>query len=263
MASSQLSPARIARKLYRSSPEQVVRAARNRYRIRRAHADCDPVTVDFLRSAEYRELMARHVPYTGPGLHEAQTASKSFMFRHFEVDRRLLAFRWRGVEAHLDLLLEHLADPSRSVVDLGGAASPFGLGSIVVDTLPVDAEGRSVPYRSLDELPGQVDTIISSHTLEHIPDLDAELDRIARVLAPGGTLLVHVPAFSCERWRVGVHSHATFGDHVWTFGLRGTENVPDGLRSYVEIDAFLTRHFEVLSASYCGDDSIFIECRAA
>ena len=91
-----------------------MRAARSRYRALRTNGNASLVTKEFLKSAEYQELMFRHVPYYGDyGLHEAQTATKS-LFR----------------------------------------------------------------------------------------------------LHPGGAFLVHVPSFSCERWRAGKHSHATFGNHV-------------------------------------------------
>jgi len=260
-------PRRIARKLYRSSPEDLVAAASRRYAAlarRRRRSAPPPVTVEFLRSTEYAELMYRHVPYGGDyGLHEAQTATKSFMFRSFEVYDRLRAFRWRGVQENLELILDLIADPAKLTVDLGGAASPFGLGSVVVDQLPHAVDGRPVPYRSLSELPRPTDVIISSHTLEHVPELEAELGRIRDSLVPGGHLLALVPAFTCERWRVGVHSHASFGDHVWTFGLSRTSSLPEGLLKYVEIDELLARYFTVESAAYCGDDSIFAVCRRA
>ncbi len=220
-----------------------------------------PVTLEFLRSEEYRELMNRHVPYNGDhGLYEAETATKSFLFRAFAVDDRLRAFRWRGIQENLDLILDLIADPARLVVDLGGAASPFGLGSVVVDPLPYDLDNNTVPYRSLNELPSEAGVVISSHTLEHIPDLEEELERIRDALRPGGTFLAHLPSFSCVRWRAGTHSHAVFGDHVWTFGLSNTPNVPEGLVNYVEIDQLLGRYFTVESAAYCGDDSIFVVC---
>jgi SAM-dependent methyltransferase len=255
---------RIVRKLYRNSPEELVELASRRYRLaaRRRHRISRPVTLDFLRSEEYDELMRRYVPYDGEyGLHEAETATKSFLFRAFEVDNRLRAFRWRGIQENLDLILDLLADSSRLVVDLGGAASPFGLGTVIVDPLPYDADGNEVPCRSLSDLRRQADVIVSSHTLEHIPDLEGELERIRTSLVSGGTFVAHLPAFSCERWRVGTHSHAVFGDHVWTFGLSNTPGVPQGLLKYVEVDQLLKRYFTVESAKYCGDDSIFAVCR--
>jgi hypothetical protein len=256
-------PQRVARKLYRSSPKELVELARKRYGLlAKRRSTPPPLTLDFFQSGLYEELMNRHVPYDGKyGLHEAETATKSFMFRAFETEHVLRAFCWRGVQENLDLILGLLKDSSGPVVDLGGAAGPFGLGSVVVDLLPYDVDGNGVPYRTLSELPSQPSVILSSHTLEHIPELPAELERIRDSLAPGGTLVAHVPAFSCVRWRAGTHSHASFGDHAWTFGLSDTPDVPEGLVNYVEIDALLARYFQVESAVYCGDDSIFAVCR--
>jgi SAM-dependent methyltransferase len=236
--------------------------AGQRYRLlAKRRRTAPPVTVDFLRSGEYEEFMNRYVPYDGNyGLHEAETATKSFKFRAFEVDDILRAFRWRGVQENLDLILDLISDSSRLVVDLGGAASPFGLGSVVVDQLPYDVDGSEVPYRSLSDLPRHADVIVSSHTLEHIPELEAELQRISDSLASDGTLIALLPSFSCERWRAGTHSHESFGDHAWTFGLSGTPSVPEGLVNYVEVDLLLARYFKVESAAYCGDDSIFAVC---
>lgn len=254
----------MAASLYRSTPEKLVTEARRRVS-RRPRSAPQPPTVEFLRSEAYAELMYRDVPYNRDyGLHEAQTATKSFMFRAFKADRVLRAFRWRGIQEHLDLILDRFASSPGPVVDLGGAASPFGLGSVIVDRLPRDVDGRAVPYTSLDELPEQPGLVISSHTLEHVPQLETELERIVATLLPGGTLIAHVPSFSCERWRAGIHSHASFGDHVWTFGLRDTPDLPPGLQRYVEIDALLADRFEEVElARYCGDDSILAVCRTA
>jgi hypothetical protein len=254
---------RVARKLYYSSPNDLVELAGKRYRLlAKRRRKPPPLTLEFFESGRYEELMSRHVPCDGNyGLHEAETATKSFLFRAFEVDDVLRAFCWRGVQENLDLILRRFDQASRPVIDLGGAASPFGLGSVVVDLLPYDVDGNPVPYRTLSELPSPVDVIVSSHTLEHIPDLEAELERIRDYLVSGGTLLAHIPAFTCVRWRAGTHSHASFGDHAWTFGLSNTANVPQGLVNYVEIDRLLARHFELESAVYCGDDSIFVVCR--
>jgi len=254
---------RVPRKLYHSSPKDLLELAGRRYRLLAKRRRTPPaLTPEFFESGEYEELMSRHVPHDGNyGLHEAETATKSFMFRAFEVDDVLRAFCWRGVQENLDLILGLLAGSSRPVVDLGGAASPFGLGSVIVDLLPYDIEGNEVPYRTVSELPSQAGVILSSHTLEHIPELPAELERIRDSLVSGGTLVAHVPAFSCVRWRAGTHSHASFGDHAWTFGLSNMPNVPEGLAHYVEIDRLLADYFEVESAVYCGDDSIFAVCK--
>jgi hypothetical protein len=218
------------------------------------------VTLEFLRSSEYVEHMMRHVPCDGDyGLHEAQTLTKSFLYRHHEVHGILGAFRWRGFHEHLDEILEVIATCG-PVVDLGGAAGPIGLGTEIVDSLEVDRRGAPVRYHRLADLPAAPGAVISSHTFEHIPNLSDVIEEIATSLKPGGVLIAHVPCFTCERWRAGIHANPRYGDHVWTFGLSGTEpSVP--LNGYAEIDTLVGARLAITSAAYVGDDSIMVVAR--
>lgn len=218
----------------------------------------EPVSRTFLRSGAYTELMSRYLPFPGEhDSHEAQNLTRNFLFRHHEVNHRLGVFRWRGMQEHLDIILELLEKEGQKVIDLGGAASPLGLGSEIVDFQKKDAFGREVPYQSLEEVEGPVDLIFTSHTLEHIPDLEKVLRQMHGLLRPGGNLLVHVPSFYCERWRAGVHKNPTYNDHYWTFGLSGSET-PPGLVRFCPVDEVVEKYFELRFAEYCGDDSIFI-----
>jgi SAM-dependent methyltransferase len=62
------------------------------------------------------------------------------------------------------------------------------------------------------------DRIIASEVLEHVPDDGAAFRELARVLKPGGTIAVTVPAFLAERvcWALSDEYHAPFveGGHV-------------------------------------------------
>jgi SAM-dependent methyltransferase len=62
------------------------------------------------------------------------------------------------------------------------------------------------------------DCVIASEVLEHVPDDNAAFAELARVLKPGGTIAVTVPAWLAERlcWALSDEYHAPFvaGGHV-------------------------------------------------
>jgi SAM-dependent methyltransferase len=65
---------------------------------------------------------------------------------------------------------------------------------------------------------GSYDRIIAAEVLEHIPDDETAIRELARVLRPGGTMAVTVPAWLAERicWALSEEYHAPFveGGHV-------------------------------------------------
>jgi SAM-dependent methyltransferase len=72
---------------------------------------------------------------------------------------------------------------------------------------------------------GWFDVIIAAEVLEHIPADQAALAEISRVLAPGGTAAVTVPAWLPERicWRLSDDYHNVPGGHVRIFTRRELE----------------------------------------
>ena len=96
-------------------------------------------------------------------------------------------------------------------------------------TLPAAASGAATngDATRLPFADATFDRIIASEVLEHIPDDDAAFAELARVLRPGGTLAVTVPAWLAERvcWALTDEYHAPFveGGHVRIYteaGLR-------------------------------------------
>ena len=63
------------------------------------------------------------------------------------------------------------------------------------------------------------DKIICSEVLEHIPDYEAVLDEMARILKPGGLLCVSVPRFWPESlcWHLSDDYHENEGGHIRIF----------------------------------------------
>lgn len=251
----------IARKLFEASAADVWRAFRRRtgaapgHRAPQVHA---PVERAFLESDEYARSMSEHLPYPGVyDLHEAQNETRNYRYRHYEVQHQLGAFRWRGLQKHMAPVLDLIDAKDKRVIDFGGAACPVGMRTEVVDQLETDATGCAVPYADLAQVPDAIDGIFTSHALEHVAELDAVLDAFHAKLRPGGTLMVHAPAFTCVRWRAGIHSNALYNDHVWTFGLRGDAK-PEGLSSYRDLDTLIEARFALERVDHCGDDSLFL-----
>jgi ubiquinone/menaquinone biosynthesis C-methylase UbiE len=88
------------------------------------------------------------------------------------------------------------------------------------DTLPASAWGgctngdaTRLPFRD-----DTFDRIIAAEVLEHIPDDEAAMAELCRVLKPGGTIAITVPAWLPERvcWAITDEFHAPFveGGHV-------------------------------------------------
>lgn len=77
----------------------------------------------------------------------------------------------------------------------------------------VNGDGTRLPFAD-----SSFDRIIASEVMEHVPDDMAALDELTRVLRPGGTIAVTIPAELPERicWKLSDQYHAPFvtGGHV-------------------------------------------------
>ncbi len=132
----------------------------------------------------------------------------------------------------------------------------------MVDHLSVTVSGDKVKFKSLYELESLVDVIFTSHCLEHIKDLHGILFQIKKKLKIGGYLIAHVPAYTCRRWQPKFHQHSQFNDHCRCFYVEDKKlnSVFDGQYDsrFCAIDKIIGGYFHLVSASYCGDNSIFI-----
>jgi SAM-dependent methyltransferase len=89
----------------------------------------------------------------------------------------------------------------------GGEASPDGLGACL------NGDATCLPFQD-----ATFDRIIASEVMEHIPDDLAALHELTRVLRPGGTMAITIPAWLPEKicWALSDEYHAPFveGGHV-------------------------------------------------
>ena len=207
------------------------------------------ISVDYLRGDEYIQEMNFGTDGNF-SLDEAVLDNENYNHRHRVVNHKLGVWRWRGLQQYRHKILD-IIDGSDYVVDFGGAASPLGLDSVVVDIL------ETADYNNIKDLPKKADVVFSSHCLEHIPNLDGILSDIKNCMRDDGYLITFVPSWTCERWRAGIHKESRgYNDHAWTFALSG-ENVPQ-MDNTAFIDNEIEKYFSIEYASQCGDNSIFV-----
>lgn len=102
---------------------------------------------------------------------------------------------------------EELADVDTMLQAMGqaGEAPESAKAQVVV------GDALALPYPD-----GSFDSVIASEILEHIPDDDAAIAELARVVRPGGTLAATVPRWMPEQvcWLLSDEYHANEGGHV-------------------------------------------------
>jgi SAM-dependent methyltransferase len=88
-------------------------------------------------------------------------------------------------------------------------------GEVALSSLAGTVQGDATQLPFAD---ASFDRVIASEVLEHVPDDVAAMGELARVLRPGGTMAVTVPAWLPERvcWALSEEYHAPFvaGGHV-------------------------------------------------
>lgn len=158
---------------------------------------------------------------------------------------RVGAWRWGIVHRNADKILQLIV--GRYCIDFGGAAGPIGYGAKIVDRLADD--------RSLFDLPGQCDTVFTSHTLEHIVDVELAIGMIQMKLKPGGYLVAVVPSYNVEHLRA-----ERWARHAQTFRLSTSQQNGDG---WLSLDSLVVDGgFDVVCSEEDGEHILVIgRCR--
>ncbi len=99
----------------------------------------------------------------------------------------------------------------RSVETILQAMASEGEAPATASAAAVRGDALNLPYAD-----GTFDCVIASEILEHIPQDDAAITELVRVLKVGGTLAVSVPRWLPERvcWLLSEEYHSNEGGHV-------------------------------------------------
>ncbi|MGH8924960.1 MAG: class I SAM-dependent methyltransferase [Acidimicrobiia bacterium] len=125
-----------------------------------------------------------------------------------EYDSRRYALINRWNPRNLEIIRDWVKPkPGDRVLDVGcgrghvvGALRSLGVMAEGIDLNPNAAEVATVPHvktmsaTSLEHDEGYFDAVVSFHAVEHIPDVDAAIGEMARVVRPGGKVLLIYPA---------------------------------------------------------------------
>lgn len=112
------------------------------------------------------------------------------------------------------------ADELSDVSDLFAAMREAGEVTAGAEADVKQGDALSLPFAD-----GEFDRVVASEVLEHIPDDEAAIAELARVLRPGGTMAVTVPRWLPEKvcWALSDAYHEVEGGHVRIY--RGHELV--------------------------------------
>ncbi len=104
---------------------------------------------------------------------------------------------------------DYSLDELREVNALFGAMNEAGEAPPGVDGSSVRGDAHRLPFPD-----NSFDRIIASEVLEHLPGDDIAIRELARVLKPGGTLAVTVPAWLSETvcWKLSESYHAPIAE---------------------------------------------------
>jgi SAM-dependent methyltransferase len=114
------------------------------------------------------------------------------------------------------IALDYDAAELKDVAGLFAAMSASGEVPEDARAAVVNGDGTGLPFPE-----ASFDRIVCSEVLEHIPDLDAAIAELHRVLKPGGIMAVTVPTWFPEKvcWALSEEYHAPFvpGGHIRIF----------------------------------------------
>ena len=220
------------------------------------------VNKDYLLSGNYIKDMMIEFPGSVEEFinfkFDAEPKTNNYNFRHFRLNHALGGWRWKGVFTYRELFVNLIFNEKLRGVDFGGSQRPIAKHVDIVDIEDIDFYKRPVKYKNLSEVEYDIDYIFSSHTFEHIPNLDEILDQMYANLSPDGILALNLPSYTCKRWWADTGNWMGGTPHVHTFKLKKSE-VSEKIPKLINIDELIVNHgFNIALAEYAGDNNIII-----
>jgi predicted SAM-dependent methyltransferase len=217
---------------------------------------------EYLLSEQYiRDMM---VGYNGDyndfihSLYDAEPKTDNYNIRHFQLSQKLGGWRWKGIFTYRETFANIIFNKNLKGIDFGGSQRPISSHIDIVDIEKNDYYQRPVKYNLLEEVEYDIDFIFSSHTLEHIPNLEEILEQMYDNLVKDGILALNLPSYSCKRWWANTGNWMGGTPHVHTFKLKKTKVVED-IPKLINIDELLEKKgFNIALAEYSGDNNIII-----
>lgn len=197
------------------------------------------ITKEYIESEVYKNTMEKYID-EDCNLFRQEENADNWIYRSSKL-LGLGCWKWLSTYRHKTIISSFVFSDGKGI-DFGGHNGPIWGNTEIIDIFPPKM------YRKIEHIKdGELDYIFTSHTLEHIKDLDYTLRELYRVLKEGGYMIVIVPAWNCERWRADQNRSG----HVWTFDL--------GIHGYTNIEKKIKKSgFIINEAEYTYDNSIYI-----
>ncbi len=137
--------------------------------------------------------------YQSPNYISHSTTSNTLLDRAYRIARGL-NLRWK-----LNIIRKHADDQARQLLDFGCGTGQFLLAAIKRGYIAAGVEPTTTAREFAQQLTGinimpslpntanRYDIITLWHVLEHVPDLNSQLDGLASALAQNGTMFIAVP----------------------------------------------------------------------
>jgi SAM-dependent methyltransferase len=148
------------------------------------------------------------------------------------------------VEAHLPPTPARVLEIGCGAGELARAVARRGYGIVAID--PQAPDGDIFEPVSLEEFAGRgpFDAVLANRALHHIPDLAGAVDRIVRLLRPGGRLIVHEHAWE----RMDARTARWYLDHRARIDPAAPASVENCLADWTANHAGLHRYEELRAA---------------